>query len=155
MTTSVEPGSRATLLGLIRNQSEVVDNFDLSVRGLPEGWWTVTPATAYLVPYGTGGMYEQEMQIHVHPPRTPEAQARAWSFEVVAVSRAYGKEVAAAPATVTIGPYFEIATELRPERGTGRLKARYKLTVRNKANARTEVAVAAEDTDGACQFRFA
>jgi beta-lactam-binding protein with PASTA domain len=155
VTTSVEPGSRATLLGLIRNQSEVVDNFDLSVRGLPEGWWTVTPATAYLVPYGTGGMYEQEIQIHVHPPRTPEAQARAWSFEVVAVSRAYGKEVAAAPATVTIGPYFEIATELRPERGTGRLKARYKLTVRNKANARTEVAVAAEDTEGACQFRFA
>jgi beta-lactam-binding protein with PASTA domain len=155
VTTSVEPGSRATILGLIRNQSDVVDNFDLSVRGLPEGWWTVTPATAYLVPYGTGGMYEQEVQIHLHPPRTPEAQARPWSFEVVAVSRAYGGEVAAAPATVTIGPYFEIATELRPERGTGRLKARYKLTVRNKANARTEVAVGAEDTDGLCQFRFA
>jgi beta-lactam-binding protein with PASTA domain len=153
--TSVEPGSRTTIVGVIRNQSEVVDNFDLSVRGLPEGWWTVTPATAYLVPYGTGGTYEQEVQIILHPPRAPEAQARPWTFEVVAVSRAYGNEVAAAPATVTIGPYFEIGTELRPERGSGRLKARYKLTVRNKANARTEVAVAAEDTDGECQFRFA
>jgi len=151
----VQPGARATLLGLIRNQSDVVDNFDLSVRGLPEGWWTIAPATAYLVPYGSGGTYEQEVQIHLHPPRNPQAQARPWSFEVVAVSRAYGGEVAAAAATVTIGPYTELATELRPERASGRLKARYVLTVHNKANSRTEVDLAAADTDGECGFRFA
>jgi beta-lactam-binding protein with PASTA domain len=155
VTVGVEPGARVTILGLIRNQSDVVDNFDLSVRGLPEGWWTVTPATAYLVPYGTSGTYEQEIEIHLHPPRAPEAHARAWPFEVVAVSRAHGGEAATAPATVAISPYFDIATELRPERRSGRLKARYTLTVCNRANARTEVAVAAEDTDGECEFRFA
>src|SRR5581483_10711491 len=68
----VEPGAQVTILGLIRNQSEVVDNFDLSVRGVPEDWWTVGPATVYLVPYGTGGTYEQEFEIHLHPPRVPE-----------------------------------------------------------------------------------
>jgi beta-lactam-binding protein with PASTA domain len=151
----VQPGQRTTVLGLIRNQSDVVDNFDLSVRGLPDGWWTIAPATAYLVPYGSGGTYEQEVQIHLHPPRTPQAQARPWSFEVVAVSRAYGGEVAAAAASVTIEPYTELGTELRPERASGRLKARYVLTVYNKANARTEVDLAAEDTDGECGFRFA
>jgi beta-lactam-binding protein with PASTA domain len=155
VAVEVEPGARVTILGLVRNQSEVVDNFDLSVRGLPEGWWTVTPATAYLVPYGTGGVYEQEIEIHLHPPRAPEAHARSWPFEVVAVSRAHGGEAASAPARVAVRPYFEIATELRPERRSGRLKARYTLTVRNRANARTEVAVAAEDTDGECEFRFA
>ena len=155
VTVSVAPGARATILGLIRNQSDVVDNFDLSVRGLPDGWWTIAPATAYLVPYGSGGTYEQEVQIHLHPPRTPQAQARPWSFEVVAVSRAYGGEVAAAAASVTIDPYTELGTELRPERASGRLKARYVLTVYNKANARTEVDLAAEDTDGECDFRFA
>jgi beta-lactam-binding protein with PASTA domain len=155
VTVAVQPGARATLLGLIRNQSDVVDNFDLSVRGLPEGWWTIAPATAYLVPYGSGGTYEQEVQIHLHPPRTPQAQARPWSFEVVAVSRAYGGEVAAAAATVTIGAYTELGTELRPERASGRLKARYVLTVHNKANARTEVDLEAADTDGECSFRFA
>ena len=151
----VEPGSRVTILGVIRNQSDVVDNLDISVRGLPEGWWTVTPATAYLVPYGTSGTYEQEIEIHLHPPRAPEAHARSWPFEVVAVSRAHGGEAATATARVAIHPYFEIATELRPERRSGRLKARYTLTVRNLANARAEVAVAAEDTDGECEFRFA
>jgi beta-lactam-binding protein with PASTA domain len=155
VTVAVQPGARATLLGLIRNQSDVVDNFDLSVRGLPDDWWTIAPATAYLVPYGSGGTYEQEVQVHLHPPRTPQAQARPWSFEVVAVSRAYGGEVAAAAATVTIGSYTELATELRPERASGRLKARYVLTVHNKANARTEVDLEAADTDGECGFRFA
>ncbi|HEX3978684.1 MAG TPA: PASTA domain-containing protein [Solirubrobacteraceae bacterium] len=155
ISVPVQPGARATILGLIRNQSDVVDNFDLSIRGLPDGWWTIAPATAYLVPYGSGGTYEQEVQIHLHPPRTPQAQARPWSFEVVAVSRAYGGEVAAAAASVTIEPYSELGTELRPERASGRLKARYVLTVYNKANARTEVDLAAEDTDGECGFRFA
>jgi beta-lactam-binding protein with PASTA domain len=155
ISVSVQPGQRVTVLGLIRNQSDVVDNFDLSVRGLPDGWWTIAPATAYLVPYGSGGTYEQEVQIHVHPPRTPQAQARPWSFEVVAVSRAYGGEVAAAAATVAIEPYTELGTELRPERASGRLKARYVLTVYNKANSRTEVDLAAADTDGDCDFRFA
>ena len=155
VSASVQPGARVTLLGLIRNQSDVVDNFDLSVRGLPDDWWTIAPATAYLVPYGSGGTYEQEVQIHLHPPRTPQSQARPWSFEVVAVSRAFGGEVAAAAASVTIEPYSELGTELRPERASGRLKARYVLTVYNKANARTEVDLAAEDTDGECNFRFA
>lgn len=155
VAVEVEPGARVTILGLIRNQSEVVDNFDLSVRGLPEDWWTVTPATVYLVPYGTGGTYEQEVEIHLHPPRVPDAHARAWPFEVVATSRAHGGQAATAPATVAVRPYFEIATELHPERRSGRLKARYTLTIRNRANARIEVAVGAEDTDDECQFRFA
>ncbi len=155
VSVTVQPGGRVTILGLIRNQSDVVDNFDLTIRGLPDGWWTIAPATAYLVPYGSGGTYEQEFQVHVHPPRTPQAQARPWSFEVVAGSRAYGGEVASAPATVTITPYTEVVTDLRPERGSGRLKARFVLTVHNKANARTEVDLAAEDTDAECNFRFA
>ena len=37
VAVEVEPGARTTILGLIRNQSDVVDNFDLSVRGLPDG----------------------------------------------------------------------------------------------------------------------
>jgi beta-lactam-binding protein with PASTA domain len=155
VSVSVQPGGRVTLLGLIRNQSDVVDNFDLAVRGLPEDWWTIAPATVYLVPYGTAGTFEQEVAIHIHPPRTPEAQARAWSFEVVAASRSYGGEVASAPASVTIAAYFEVASELRPERASGRLKARFRLVVDNRANARTEVALSAEDTDAECRFRFA
>ncbi len=155
LEVSVRPGERVVVLGLIRNESGIVDNYDISVSGLPEGWWTVTPATAYLVPYGTSGNYEQEIQIHLHPPRTPEAQARPWQTEVVASSRAYEAQVAGAAATVEVEPYQDVAAKLAPDRASGRLKARYKLTVRNRANAPAQVVLSAEDSDGECEFRFA
>jgi beta-lactam-binding protein with PASTA domain len=155
IVVSVKPGERATLLAQIRNESGIVDNYDLAIAGLPQGWWTVAPATAYLVPYGTSGNYEQEVEIHLHPPRSPDAQARPWSFELVATSRAYQADVARAPATAELLPYQDVASKVVPDRASGRLKARFLLTVRNRANAPTEVLLSAEDADGECQFRFA
>ena len=74
---------------------------------------------------------------------------------MVARSRAYETQVAGAPATVEIEPYQDVAAKLTPDRASGRLKARFKLTVRNRANAPAEVALSAEDTDGELEFRFA
>ena len=53
-----------------------------SLRGLPESWWTIAPAVAYLVPFGSGGTYEQEIEIHLHPPRsaTPATTAVPAAF---------------------------------------------------------------------------
>jgi beta-lactam-binding protein with PASTA domain len=155
VATAVKPGERTTLHGLIRNESGVVDNYELKVTGLPQGWWTITPAIAYLVPYGAGGNSEQEFQVQLHPPKTPDAQARPWACGVVAFSRAYGREIASAPATVDIGTYQDVGAKLAPDRASGRLKAHFKLTVSNRANAPTEVVLGAEDADGECQFRFA
>jgi beta-lactam-binding protein with PASTA domain len=155
VSAGVKPGERLILLALIRNESGIVDNYDIAVRGLPAGWWTVTPATAYLVPYGTSGNYEQEVQVHVHPPRTPDAQARPWAYEVTAFSRAYQTEVAAAPATVNIEPYQDVVGKVAPDRAAGRLKARFVLTLRNRANAPAEVLLEAVDAEGECEFRFA
>jgi beta-lactam-binding protein with PASTA domain len=73
----------------------------------------------------------------------------------MAKSRAYQTDVAHAPATVEIQPYQDIAGKIAPDRASGRLKARFLLTVRNRANAPTEVLLNAEDADGECQFRFA
>jgi len=77
VATKVAAGQRTTLIGLIRNEGNVVDNYDLSVRGLAQAWWTASPSTVYLVPYGTGGSYEQEVTVELHPPRTSEAYARS------------------------------------------------------------------------------
>jgi beta-lactam-binding protein with PASTA domain len=151
----VAPGARVALLAMVRNQSSVVDNYDIEVSGLPEDWWTASPPTAYLVPFGRSGTYEQEIQIDLHPPKSAEAVARPWSLEVVAYSRAYGRRVAAAPATVVITPYQQLACELRPERASGKLKARFALTVRNRANSAVDVRVDGTDADGECRFRFA
>jgi beta-lactam-binding protein with PASTA domain len=152
---SIDAGARLMLRALVRNQSGVVDNYELRVKGLPDGWWTIAPSTVYLVPYGSAGAYEQEVDVVLHPPRAPEAEARPWELEVVAESKAHERQVGQAPATLTIRPYTQIEADLKPERAAGRRAATFETAVTNRANARTAVDLAAVDDEGACEFAFA
>ena len=120
---AVEPGQRDRVLALIRNQSGIVDNYDLRVEGLPQDWWSIYPGTVYLVPFGSGGTYEQEVEIHLHPPRGPEAEARVWDLQIVADSKAHLTVAATAPLALHIAPYIETvdlaapATQEGPQEG--------------------------------------
>ena len=151
---AVEPGQRERVLALVRNQSGIVDNYDIRIEGMPQDWWSVYPGTVYLVPFGSGGTYEQEVEIHLHPPRGPEAEARVWDLQVVADSKAMRTVAAAAPLALHIQPYIETTTTLRPQRKKGRRKATFDVTVANKANAPVLIALDGEDPDGELQFGF-
>jgi beta-lactam-binding protein with PASTA domain len=150
----VEPGQRVRVLALVRNQSGIVDNYTLGVDGLPADWWSVYPDTVYLVPFGTGGTYEQEVEIHIHPPRTPDAEAKLWSLKIVALSKAHETTAATAPLAVQIRPYVETTTKVRPERAKGRRKANYDVAIENKANAPVLVALEGQDPDDELEFGF-
>ena len=154
LAVGVDPGGRARVLARVRNQGSIVDNYSLVVHGLPDAWYTVAPDSVYLVPFGSAGAYEQEVEIHLHPPRSSEAQARLWQLHVGVVSRAYREEVAAAPMTLGIQPYEDYAIRVRPERASGRREAKFQVALTNSANAAVAVAVDAVDSDGACEFRF-
>src|ERR671930_336579 len=113
---------------------------------MPAEWWTITPGTVYLVPYGApGGEYEQEVEIRLPPPRSPEAEARPWSLRVVAKSRAHGVQAGTATITATIAPYQEFETELRPEYARGRRRGNFAIAVRNRANAPSDFTFSAVD----------
>ena len=154
LATGVEPGGRARVLALVRNQSGIVDNYDLSVRGLPDGWWSIFPDTVYLVPFGTSGTYEQEVEIHFHPPRSAQAVARIWELQVVAHSRAHERQAAAEPVHLGVQPFEEVTTTVEPQRASGRRKARYEVSVKNTANAPVAVALDHEDPDGDLRVGF-
>ncbi|HEU0318698.1 MAG TPA: hypothetical protein VFR49_15285, partial [Solirubrobacteraceae bacterium] len=145
--TTVAAGGRVVVFALIRNQSGIVDNYDLTVDGLPDGWWTVNPPTVYLVPLGRGEGYEQEVEVALHPPRSPEAEARVWTIHLIATSRSSGQQVAAAGASLTIEPYHELDAAVGPTLADGRLGARYQAVVVNLANAPAEVAVSLVDDE--------
>ena len=151
---AVEPGQRERVLALVRNQSGIVDNYDIRIEGMPQDWWSVYPGTVYLVPFGSGGTYEQEVEIHLHPPRGPEAEARVWELQVVADSKAMRTVAAVAPLALHIEPYIETTTTLRPQRKKGRRKATFDVTVANKANAPVLIALEGEDPDAELQFGF-
>jgi beta-lactam-binding protein with PASTA domain len=106
------------------------------------------------VPFGSAGAYEQEVEIHLHPPRTAEAEARRWELSVGVVSRAHGAEVASAPMTLGIHPYEDFAIRVRPQRASGRRRAKYDVSVANSANAVVLLALDAHDSDDACVFTF-
>jgi beta-lactam-binding protein with PASTA domain len=154
LAIGAEPGGRARVLALVRNQSGIVDNYDLSVSGLPAEWYSVFPNTVYLVPFGTSGTYEQEVEIHLHPPRSAEAEARIWELEVVAESKAYNRRAATAPLHLGIQPFEEFKTKLEPERASGRRKAQFDVAVRNTANAPVTVALDAADADNELAYDF-
>jgi beta-lactam-binding protein with PASTA domain len=154
LSTSVEPGQRARVLALIRNQSGIVDNYDLKVEGLPDDWWSIFPDTVYLVPFGTGGTYEQEVEVHLHPPRSPEAVSRVWDLKVVAHSKAQSRVAATAPLALGIEPYTETQTKVRPERIKGRRQALFDVAVTNSANAPVLIALEGSDPDGEMDFAF-
>jgi beta-lactam-binding protein with PASTA domain len=147
------PGQTTSLVASVRNQSGIVDNYDLRVEGLPDAWWTITPATAYLVPYGApSGRYEMEAQVHLHPPRAAAAEARDWPVRVVARSRATDADAGSASARLTVQSYQDLETELRPERATGRRRGKFAFAVRNLANAPIELEFAATDPEAKCKF---
>ena len=120
---AVEPGQRERVLALVRNQSGIVDNYDLRVEGMPRGLVVDLPRHGLPRAVRLGGTYEQEVEIHLHPPRSPEAEARVWDLQVVADSKAHQIVAASAPLALHIQPYIETATTLRPQRRKGRRKA--------------------------------
>ena len=154
LALGVDAGGRERVVAQIRNTSGIVDNYTLSVRGLPDAWWTIYPDTVYLVPFGAGGTYEQDVEIHLHPPRTAEAEARVWELELVANSKAHGIEAAAAPFLLGIQPFEDVGTKVEPERASGRRRVRYDVRVENKANAPALIAFEGADPDGDCSFAF-
>jgi beta-lactam-binding protein with PASTA domain len=155
VAASVEAGSTTALIALVRNQSGIVDNYDLHVEGVPEGWWTISPSTVYLVPYGApGGEYEQEVTVTLHPPRAAEAEARTWPIRIVAVSKANAAPAGSATAGLDITPYHELEAEMRPERASARKRAQFAIAVRNRANAPVDVQLAGVDPDNEMRFSF-
>jgi hypothetical protein len=155
-TVLVEAGGRVRLTGIVFNQSGVVDGFDLRIAGLDPAWWTVAPATVDLVPFGAAdGVPEQRVEVHLHPPRAPEAEARAWEIALVARSRTNGADAAVGRGTLTIQPYEQLECRVRPQTLRDRRSGRLAVPVRNLGNAPTQVRFEGEDDEGALDFAFA
>jgi PASTA domain len=152
-SAAVAAGGRAAIGGTIRNQSGVVDNYDFRVSGLPADWVELPP-TAYLLPYGSADGHEQTFELALLPPRTPEAEARAWPFAVEVVSRSTGEVAARADATLVIEPFYALEVQARPQRRRGRMRAGFAVEVVNGGNADATVALIAADTDDECTTRL-
>ncbi|MEA2219572.1 MAG: hypothetical protein QOJ35_2198 [Solirubrobacteraceae bacterium] len=153
---AVAAGAILTFAATVRNESQIVDNYDLVVLGLPEGWSLVAPSAAFLVPLGSGrGDSELELRIDIAPPRDYRSTAGIWTFELIATSRTDGTLAARAIAHFEVLPFQAWSIEVVPVVNAGRFKARYRTAVRNDGNAVQMLWPAAIDDSGKLRRRFA
>ena len=127
------------MLATVRNQGEIVDTFDVRVEGLPDAWWTITPPTVFLNPWGTSATTSRRCRCACTRRATPESEARAWPVTVVARSRSLGADVAAAQATLTVQPFQSTVMGVGPERRRGRRHGRFDVAVANHGNSPMEI----------------
>jgi beta-lactam-binding protein with PASTA domain len=147
---SVPAGGRVTLVARVRNQSDIVDSYELTVEGLPSGWFTIDPVAAYLLPSPRDG-HEEDVVIALHPPRTSLAAAGHWSVAVVATSQSRPSRRARATATLEIEPFSEISAGARPAVVTGRRRASLLADVTNTGNTTVPVELAGADAGDRCR----
>jgi beta-lactam-binding protein with PASTA domain len=152
---AVDAGQTLSFVANIRNESSIVDNYDLAVLGLPENWAAVAPAAAFLVPLGEGrGQSSQDVQINISPPREYRSTAGIWTFELIALSRTTATIAARAIAQFEVKPFQQWSVEVVPVVNSGRLKARYRPAVRNDGNAEQELWLIAEPDSPRVRARF-
>ena len=123
---------------------------------MPEGWWTIDAADGLPRPLRRG---RRLVRAGGDAAPAPAAQPRGRGARLAdrdrrALARAGRRTPGSATAAITLEPYSEIESELRPEIASGRRGAEFAIAVRNVANAPVDVAVAALDNEGACRFDF-
>lgn len=74
------PGTIEQVKVVLQNQGEVLDQFDLEVRGIDAGWYTLTVKGMALFPGD-----KEEIDLTIHPPR--DGVAGSYKVDVTASSR--------------------------------------------------------------------
>ena len=60
----VAPGELVEATITIRNQSQIVDQFDIKIERLDPAWWTLSASSVSLFPGDQG-----EAKLTIHPPK--------------------------------------------------------------------------------------
>ncbi|MFE8941574.1 hydrolytic protein [Streptomyces sp. NPDC007872] len=147
---SVTPGDIATTTLTVRNDSDIVEAYDLKVVGDGAEWTTVEPERVSLYP-GTS----ETVTLRLAPPRSPEVRAGEMPLGVRILPTEHPESVRVLETVVLIGGFHELRTELSPRRRRGWLRGRYLLAVRNQGNTPVRVGFTPGQAGEELGFAFA
>lgn len=125
---SVEPGSAVELSFTCVNQGLEDDTILISVIGLPAGWVTVEPSSLRLPP-----RQPIRVVLLIQPPRQPASRATRYPFILRLASQANQAETVETRCAVTVLPYIQFFSQLRPSRLMEGKRGR--VSVHNQGNA--------------------
>ncbi|MFD7319999.1 hydrolytic protein [Streptomyces sp. NPDC059875] len=136
-TVTVSPGGEATTTLNVRNDSDIVEAYTLTVVGDCAAWSTVEPARVSLYP-GTS----ETVTVRLAPPRSPEVRAGEKPLGVRVLPVEHPENVVVPETTVHVEAFHEVRRELTPRRRRGWLGARYRIALRNQGNTPVSLALA-------------
>ncbi len=107
----VEAGKTATLVFSMINQGNQVDQYQIIVEGLPNGWVINLPALLPLPPGKT-----QDVTLPIQPPQQPESRATRYPFILRVRSQNNPNEVVDTRCALTILAFTQYASQIQPQR---------------------------------------
>lgn len=124
---SVAPGSASTARFIILNRGPVVDQFRISIDGIPANWIT-PPPIIQLPPNG-----QQEVRLDIQPPQTPQSRPGRYPITIRVSSQEDPDQTAEVKATLTVGVFNRFTSEMRPRRVSADQSVQ--ITVHNQGNS--------------------
>jgi hypothetical protein len=144
---AVEPGHETSCSVTIRNNGDVVDEFDLEVLGDAGRWAELEPAKLSLYPGA-----EHEVKLTFRPPRAPSTTAGLMPFGLRVRSQEDPDSSFVAEGSLDVAAFEAVGAELFPRNSHGRLGGTHELAFDNRGNARVDAVVEAGDPDGLLSF---
>ena len=147
----VAPGESVATTATVRNASDVVEAYSISVEGIDPQWCTLSKTSLHLFPGA-----QDQVQITIQPPRTSASKAGAYDAIVRVASTSDVRTIimAAAPLALEVKQFVQFDLSLSPKSARGR-KGSYRLGIINQGNAATTYSLTGEDPDEICRFDFA
>lgn len=146
---AVEPGSTVSTTLRVRNTGDVVDQITFQPLGDAASWITVEPAEVRLFPNT-----DESVAVRICPPRESSSHPGPTDWAVRALPREDPDGSAVAEGTVDVGMYAEVAAEMQPEIGHGRLRGRFELAIDNRGNIPVPVRATGTDAEQSLEFDF-
>ena len=131
---SVEPGGKCELSLVVRNGGTVVEQFVISVGGIPGSWVSIDPPQVNLDVDS-----EQRCQITIRPPRISTTPAGRTPISVSITSSVDHSVIAALQGTIDIAAFTILNSTLSPFETESKRAGEHQLIVSNDGNVPTNV----------------
>jgi len=91
-TYAVAAGESVEAMATLRNTGQTVDQFTLSIEGLEPDWYTLPVSSMALFPND-----RDDIKIILHPPKTAQAMADSYPFQIKVTSQESPDDIATKP----------------------------------------------------------
>jgi hypothetical protein len=144
---SIEPGSEAETVVLVRNTGDEEDTFPVVVQGDAARWAVVDPPSLTLAPGE-----EAPVWVHFRPPRASETSPGPVSFAVAVASTKDPEFLAVETGQIDVGTFSSLAASFVGEPTMGPRGAELEVSIRNTGNRRVDIEIEAESLDPGATF---